>query len=142
MCLISSLFLRLKWIKCAWTCIWMHGMDVFGCFWYCMRGTVARADILTQASTSRLGENNRSSPWFYSSFSPRRPTLVFERCTSRLGEPLRKQVVPLLEPSFKRGTSLFLGEGRSRPGEWGSLRRELTEWPLYQCLTSRLGENA
>ncbi|QCD84089.1 hypothetical protein DEO72_LG2g4439 [Vigna unguiculata] len=58
------------------------------------------------------------------------------------GEPLRKQVVPLLEPSFKRGTSLFLGEGRSRPGEWGSLRRELTEWPLYQCLTSRLGENA
>ncbi|QCD87077.1 hypothetical protein DEO72_LG3g1608 [Vigna unguiculata] len=47
--------------------------------------------------------------------------------TARLGEPSRKPVMPLLESSFKRGASLFLGERRSRPGEWDSLRRELTD---------------
>jgi len=35
--------------------------------------------------------------------------------------------MPLLESSFKRGASLFLGERRSRPGEWDSLSRELTD---------------
>ena len=61
-------------------------MDVFDCFWCCMRGTVAGAAILVQASSFCLGENSRGSPWFYSSFSLRRPTLVLSDATSRSGE--------------------------------------------------------
>ena len=61
----------------------MHCMDVLGYSWCCMRGTVARANILAQASSSHLGENSRSSPWFCSSFSVKRPTLVLSDASSR-----------------------------------------------------------
>jgi len=35
-----------------------------------------RTDILAQASSSRLGKNSRSSPWFCSSISLRRRVLI------------------------------------------------------------------
>jgi len=81
----------------------MRVMGIFGCFWCCMRGTLARADILTQASLSRLGENSRSSPWFCLSFSPRRPTMILSDArlaqarTARLGESSRRPVVLSVE---------------------------------------------
>jgi len=48
-----------------------------------MRGTVVRAGILAQASSSRLGEISRKSPWFCSSISLRRPILVLSDALSR-----------------------------------------------------------
>jgi len=56
------------------------------CSWYCMWETVAGADILAQASSSRLGEDSRNSPRFCWNDSPRREALVLSDALSRSGE--------------------------------------------------------
>jgi len=45
----------------------------------------ARADILAQVSSSRPGENNRSSPWFCSSILLRQRVLVLRDASARSG---------------------------------------------------------
>ena len=68
-----------KWLACI--------LDVALCCISALHAwAVARTDILPHASSSRLGENSRSSPWFCSSISLRRPTLVMSNASSRSGE--------------------------------------------------------
>jgi len=62
-------------------------LDVgLSCFSVACALTVARTVILAQASSSRLGESIRSSPWFCSSISLRRRVLVLRDASSRSGE--------------------------------------------------------
>ncbi|QCD92965.1 hypothetical protein DEO72_LG5g1034 [Vigna unguiculata] len=51
-----------------------------------MCGTVVRVGILAQASSSRLGQISRNSPWFCSSISLKRPILVLSDALSHSGE--------------------------------------------------------
>jgi len=106
-----------------------------------------RTDIPTQASSSRLGENSRSSPWFYSRISLRRRVLVLSDVSSRSSENdspkrvLEENCCSLLASSSRRGT-FVLGEKQSRPSEKGPLRREFVQCSLCHCCKSCIGENA
>ena len=109
--------------------------------------TVERTVILSQASSSHLGESSRSSPRFCSSISLKRRILVLSDASPRSGESdspkgvLEETWCSLLVSSSRRGT-FVLGKERSRPGEKGPLRWELAEWPLCHCFKSRSIENA
>jgi len=123
----------LKWFKNACAYLWMNCMD---CTWLFLGAECVkqweRTDILAQASSSRLGENSRSLPWFCSSVSLKRKVLVLSDVLSRSGEngspkwALEETWCSLVESSSRRGI-FGLGEEWSRSGEAVSPKRELVE---------------
>jgi len=135
------------WEVCVIDWNWVHVFLVVGLNGYSVAWvwTVARAVNLAQASSSRLGESVWDPPRFYSSSSPRRKALVFERCVVSLRREYLAQAssrrgswCALFAASSRRGV-LFLGEGRSHPGELISPKRDARRVP---CSRPRLGEMA
>jgi len=78
--------MRLNWI------VWLDCFLVFACM-----GQWGRTVIFAQASSSRLGENSRSSHWFLLELSLRRRAFVLSDESSRSGEGvlLKREFVEL-----------------------------------------------
>jgi len=113
--------------------VWLCLADI----WFCMRETATRANILARASLFRLGENSRNSPWFFLSFSPRRPCMVLSDArlaqarTARLGESSRRSVVLSLR-------TLVQARGFNFGRRVTSPRRELAEDPVAELAQATL----